>query len=164
MGIMKESGASGSQVLNKDEMDKLVGHSGGKASEHEALAVAEAIGLPGNLGAFAAYRKERNLSKDEDGEPLSRVTSARSDYTSEPETPSPTGYLTPDPPLPGEMRSPNFERLESPAMSEEEDAAIEEAGEEEELTNRGPVDLAGNGTLEGKLKDISFEGNTADDT
>lgn len=164
MGIMKESGASGSQVLNKDEMDKLVGHSRGEASEHEALAVAEAIGLPGNLGAFAAFRKERNPSKDEDGEPLSRVTSARSDYTSEPETPSPTGYLTPDPPLPGEARSPEFERLESPAMSDEEDAAADEAGEEEELTNRGPANLDGNVTLEGKLKDLTFDGSKADDT
>ncbi len=164
MGIMKESGASGSQVLNKDEMDRLVGHSGGEASEHEALAVAEAIGLPGNVGAFAAFRKERNPSKDEDGEPLSRVISARSDYTSEPESPSPTGYLTPDPPLPGEVRSPEFERLESPAMSDEEDAAIGEDGETGESINRGPTDLGGNVTLEGRFKDLRMNGSEANDT
>ena len=157
MGILKDSGVSGSQVLNKDEMDKLVGPTGGEASEHEALAVAEAIGLPGNLGAFAAFRKERNPSKDEDGEPLSRVTSTRSDYMSEPDSPSPTGYLSPDPPLPGEVRSPEFERLDSPAMSDEEDAAIDEAGEKEELTNRELADAEGIASLDGKPKEVAIE-------
>ena len=164
VGIMKESGASGSQVLNKDEMDKLVGPSWGEASEHEALAVAEAIGLPGNTGAFAALRKERNPSRDEYGEPLSRVTSTRSDYTSEPESPSPTGYLTPDPPIPGELRSPEFENLESPAMSDEEDATGEENGGKKEITGRGSVNLEESTTLEGKLQDLAFEGNRANDT
>ena len=164
MGIMKEGGASGSQVLNKDEMDKLVGPSGGEASEHEALAVAEAIGLPGNLGAFAAFRKERNPSKDEDGEPLSRVTSTRSDYTSEPESPSPTGYLTPDPPLPGEVRSPEFEALESPAISDEEDAAGEATEDRGKSSDRGSAGVEGNTTLEGKLKDLAVNENGANDT
>ena len=164
MGILKDSGVSGSQVLNKDEMDKLVGPTGGEASEHEALAVAEAIGLPGNLGAFAEFRKERKPSKDEDGELLSRVASARSDYMSEPESPSPTGRLTPDPPLPGEVRSPEFERLDSPAMSDEEDVAADEAGENEALTNRQPADVGGNvGLLKGKLEGVAMEesGNNA---
>ena len=164
MGIMKESGVSGSQVLNKDEMDKLVGHSAGEASEHEALAVAEAIGLPGNLGAFAAFRKERNPGKDEDGEPLSRVTSARSDYTSEPESPSPTGYLSPDPPLPGEMRSPEFARLESPTMSDEEDVAVDDDGEKEEVTDSGSADLERNTVLNGKLKGLALAEGGGTDT
>ena len=174
MGIMKESGVSSSQVLNKNDIDKLVGSSSGagsgagggagKASEHEALAVAEAIGLPGTLGAFAAFRKERNSSKDEDGEPLSRVTSGRSDYTSEPESPSPTGYLSPDPPLPGEVRSPDFERLESPVMSDEEDGAGEgigdrvgeEAGEAGEPTNLPSVEASPH-SLEAKLSNLAME-------
>lgn len=124
MGIMKESGASGGQILNKTEMDKLVGQSGVEASENEALAVAEAIGLPGNVGAFAAFRKDNN--KEEEFEPLSRVASGKSDYTSGPDSPSPIGALSPDPPLPGEMRSPEFERLESPALSEYEEEEDQE--------------------------------------
>lgn len=181
MGIMKESGvsSSGSQVLNNNDMDKLVGSrtgtggagGAGEASEHEALAVAEAIGLPGTPGAFAAFRKERNPSKDEDGEPLSRVTSGRSDYTSEPESPSPTGYLSPDPPLEGEVRSPEFERLESPLMSEEEDGSDDDGngvgdgdevggvvGEAAEPTNRAFVAGEGSAALEAKLERLAMQG------
>ena len=115
LNILEKSGATGGQMLDKTERDKLVGASGGEASETEAQAVAKAIGLSGNVGVFAGFRKE---TRDDGGEPLSKVTSAKSDYTSGPDSPSPTGALSPDK---GDTRSPESERLESPVMSDDED-------------------------------------------
>ncbi|MCJ1464166.1 hypothetical protein MMC07_002779 [Pseudocyphellaria aurata] len=127
INILEKSGASGSQMLDKSERDKVVGPSVGEASEVEAQAVANAIGLPGNIGVFAGFRKE---GRDVFGEPLSRVASAKTDYTIRPDSPSTVGALSPDHSVPGESRSPEFERLDSPAMSDDEEARDEEVPSE----------------------------------
>lgn len=139
LNILEKSGANGSQMLDKSERDKLVEQSGGEASEVEAQAVANAIGLSGNIGVFAGFRKD---PRDESGEPLSKVTSAKSDYTSGPDSPSPTGALSPDNSLPGETRSPEFERLESPAMSDDEEERDEEATGERQVKKKTAIDEA----------------------
>lgn len=123
INILEKSGASGSQMLDKSERDKVVGQSVGGASEVEAQAVANAIGLPGNIGVFAGFRKE---ARDGFGEPLSRVESAKTDYTSGPDSPSTMGALSPDNLMPEESRSPEFERLDSPTMSDDEEERDEE--------------------------------------
>lgn len=125
-------------MLDKNEREKLVEQSGGDASETEAEAVAKAIGLSGNIGVFASYRKE--ASGGDDGEPLSKVISAKSDYTSGPDSPSPTGPLSPDDPIPGEMRIPEFARFDSPAMSEDEEEAEDAKGRQ--LESKAPIEKA----------------------
>lgn len=118
-------------MLHKSERDKLVGQHGGEATETEAQAVAEAIGIPDRIGAFAGFRKD--AAPDDDGGSLTQTTSMKSDYTSEPNTPSPDGGLSPDSPAPGELHSPTFDDLDSPALSdEEEDEEDEQEGEEDE--------------------------------
>lgn len=120
--VLELSGAKGSQSLNKSEMDKLVGETGGEASEQEAEAVAKAIGLSKSLASLPGLRKgPTSVADDAEGAPLSRAQSARSDYTtSGADSPSPEGGLAPDPGLPGEETSPDFEPLESPVISEDE--------------------------------------------
>ena len=137
--ILEKSGANGSQLLDKSERDKLVGQSGGEASESEAQAVADAIGLSGNVGVFASFRKE---ARDDSGEPLTKVASAKSDYTSGPDSPSPTGPLSPDNSVPGDTRSPEFDRLESPAMSDEEEEREEEPPSEWQRKKKAAIDEA----------------------
>ena len=127
-------------------MDKLVGETGGEASEQEAEAVAKAIGLSKSLAMLPGLRKAP-AADDSEGAPLSRVQSGKSDYTSGPESPSPTGVLVPDPPFPGEETSPDIDPLESPAISgdEAEDEKEERAAVEDEehrgramIEDRGP--------------------------
>lgn len=141
LNILEKSGANGSQMLDKSERDKLVGQSGGEASESEAQAVANAIGLSGNVGVFAGFRKE---ARDDSGsgEPLTKVASAKSDYTSGPDSPSPTGPLSPDNSVPGDTRSPEFEGLESPAMSDEEEEREEEPTSERQRKKKAAIDEA----------------------
>ena len=120
-------------MLHKSERNKMVEHAGGEASEKEARAVAKAIGLPSAFtGAFGGLGKKEKSATDVKGEgaPLGRVVSGRSDYTTdEPESPSPTGALSPDMQSSMDAKSPEFERLDSPAMSgEEENAEDEEEG------------------------------------
>ena len=134
--VLALSGAKGSQILNnKSEMDKLVGHATGEASEKEARAVAAAIGLPKTLSGLPGLRKPPG--PDDEGAPLSRTMSMKSDVTtSAGESPSPTGALAQSPPFPGEEQSPEYEPLDSPVMSDEEeekeekDAKAESEGEE----------------------------------
>ena len=129
----------GRQALDKNEREKLVEQSGGDASETEAEAVAKAIGLSGNIGVFASYRKE--ASGADDGGTLSRVISAKSDYTSGPDSPSPTGPLSPDDPIPGEVRLPEFAKLDSPAMSDDEEEAIDVKGKQR-AEGKAPIEEA----------------------
>ncbi|KAI9870059.1 MAG: hypothetical protein M1830_004734, partial [Pleopsidium flavum] len=89
MDILERSGAKGGHVLDPNNRNSIVAESG-TATEKEARAVAAAIGLPGS------YNKV-----DDDGGPLRKVQSGRSDYTSGPESPSPTGGLSP-----GDSRGP----------------------------------------------------------
>lgn len=120
--VLELSGAKGSQSLNKSEMDKLVGETGGEASEQEAEAVAKAIGLSKSLASLPGLRKgPTSVADDAEGAPLSRAQSARSDYTtSGADSPSPEGGLAPDPGFLGEETSPDFEPLDSPVISGEE--------------------------------------------
>ena len=117
--ILEKSG-----MLHKSERNKMVEHTGGEASEKEARAVAQAIGLPTAFtGAFGGLGKKDKSAIEAKGEgaPLSRVVSARSDYTTDdPESPSPTGALSPDMQSSMDAKSPGFERLESPAISGDE--------------------------------------------
>ncbi len=79
--ILDQTNASGSEAF-----ESLARHSGGEASENEAAAVAKAIGLNEGFGAWKGFKKE-----GEDGSPLTKTVSGRSDATSEAESPSPTG-------------------------------------------------------------------------
>lgn len=159
INILETSGANGSQMLDKHERDKLVGQSGGEASEVEAQAVAHAIGLSGNIGVFAGYRKE---VRDDIGEPLTKVTSAKSDYTSGQDSPSPTGPLSPDHSMPGDARSPEFDRLESPAMSDDEEERDEEATGERQV-KKTAIDEARKMEA-GEGKHLKPESSIMDDT
>lgn len=114
-----------SKTLRKSERNKMVEHAGGEASEIEARAVAKAIGVPSDFtGAFGGLGRKESSTAEGNGEgsPLRRVVSGRSDYTTdEPESPSPTGALSPDGRSPTDVKSPEFEKLESPALSGNED-------------------------------------------
>ena len=95
MDILERSGAKGRQVLDKIETDSL-------AEDYRGLRRSS----DGDVG---------------DGGPLTQTVSARSDYTSGPESPSPTGGLSPDETMMGEMRSPESDALDSPDASDDED-------------------------------------------
>ena len=115
MDILERSGAKGSQVLDKIETDSVLGD----ASENEALAVAKAIGMPSSFEDYKALRRSSDGDIG-DGGSLTQVNSAKSDYTSGPESPSPTGGLSPDEALAEEMRSPESDTLDSPDGSDDE--------------------------------------------
>ncbi len=116
MDILERSGASGGHVLDPSNRNSIVAESG-TATEKEAQAVAAAIGLP------TAYDKVEH-----DGGPLTKVQSGRSDYTSGPESPSPTGELSPlDARGSVVMKSPDLGNLESPEGSDSSEDDDEEA-------------------------------------
>lgn len=127
--ILDQSDTTGSGAF-----ENLVGQSGGEASEHEAEAVAKAIGLPGAFGDWKGFTKEgsgvedtqlegngsEHVKKDvtalyEDGAPLSRHASVKSDYT---ESPSPEGPLVIEGPDFEDM--PNFKGLGDAEASDDE--------------------------------------------
>ena len=119
MEILEKGGATGSQVLDKIDRDKSTEQISAEASEKEAIAVAKAIGLPTDFsGSKEPRRGSENI--DQEGSPLTKVISAKSDYTSGAESPSPTGGLSPDETFQEEMRSPELEDLDSPELSEVE--------------------------------------------
>ncbi|CAD6594290.1 MAG: hypothetical protein ASARMPREDX12_008592 [Alectoria sarmentosa] len=100
--------------------ESLARQSGGKASETEAAAVAKAIGLNKGFGAWKGFKKE-----DEDGSPLTKTLSGRSDVTSEAESPSPTGPLVD-----------NLDEV--PEMDVLESSALNDAGQQwEEADDEG---------------------------
>ena len=84
--ILDQTNASGSGAF-----ESVTRQSGGEASENEAAAVAKAIGLNEGFGAWEGFKKG-----GEDGPPLTKTVSGRSDATSEAESPSPTGPLMND--------------------------------------------------------------------
>lgn len=105
------------------------------STDNEADAVARAIGIP------TAYQKS------DDGASLSRVTSAKSDMTSGPESESPTEKLSPDSPV-VILKSPTLHSLDSPQLSE--------ASEDEDNERRGKFEnQAGHAT--GALVDDDVE-------
>lgn len=114
-------------MFDKNERDKMVPQSGGEASEVEAQAVADAIGLNEKIGIFANFRKE--VTQDDDGHPSAKVASVKSDCTSA-ESPSPTGSLGSDDTEGPVLKNTEFERLNTDQELEEEEA--EEGVEEDE--------------------------------
>ena len=114
-----------------------------EAIEKEAIAVAQAIGIAPAI-ALTGISSYTSIPPGESssvvGTPLTKVASAKSDYTSGPESPSPTGGLSPDDTMfasGGEgMRSPESETLESPELSDDE-GNQEEGGGRENGTSAG---------------------------
>ena len=81
--ILDQTNASGSGAF-----ESLARQSAGQANETEAAAVLKAIGVSEGSGAWKDFKKAV-----EDGSPLTKTVSGRSDATSEAESPSPTGPL-----------------------------------------------------------------------
>lgn len=144
-------------MLDKSEREKLVEPFNGDASENEAEAVAKAIGVSGNIGVL---KEPRGV---DDGEPLSKVVSAKSDYTSGPESPSPTGPLSPDDPVPGEVRIPEFAKLDSPSTSEEEEEVEERVKSKKRVEKKAPIEEARKMEA-GEGKYLKPEASITDDT
>ncbi|KAL8715066.1 MAG: hypothetical protein Q9220_001023 [cf. Caloplaca sp. 1 TL-2023] len=130
--VMELSGARGSQqaLASNDGkgMERLVdgmaaattvSGTPGVASEKEAQAVAKAIGLPRSLSRRAgSARRSTTPTPDDEGAPLARRHKSN-EYAASSlggDSPSPTGAFV----VSGE-NSPEFEPLDSPAMSEDED-------------------------------------------
>lgn len=123
-------------MFDKNERDKMVPQSGGEASEVEAQAVADAIGLNEKIGIFANFRKEE--TQDDDGHPLAKVASVKSEGTSA-ESPSPTGSLGSDDTEGPDIKNTEFERLDTDQELEEEGAEEDEDGADE-LKNKRRVE------------------------
>ena len=116
MEILEKSGARGSRVLDTVEHEKSAGAAEDEASQQEAEAVARAIGLPAD---YSVSRTSKKRDDSADGGSLSRISTGRSDYTSGPDSPSPTGPMSPDRSSFG-AQSPEVERLDSPSESSDE--------------------------------------------
>lgn len=136
--IFDKSGVIGSHMFDKNERDKMVPHSGGEASELEAQAVADAIGLNEKIGIFANFRKDE--TEDDDGHSLAKVPSAKSDCTSGAESPSPTGPLGSDDTEGPGIQNTDFERLDTDQELEEEGAEEDEEEDEDELKDKRRVE------------------------
>ena len=132
--------------------ETLPHQSGGEASEHEAAAVARAIGLNEGFGAWKGFKKE-----DEDGSPLTTTASGRSDAASEAESPSPTGPLMDDSVL-GDVLE--IDDLGNPALSKGVQE-WEEASDEEVAKSKVPeeMDTVNDPTLIGPKEAELIEGN-----
>lgn len=116
-------------VSGDGAFESLARQSGGEASKNEAAAVAKAIGLNKGFGDWKGFKKEA-----EEGSPLTKTVSARSDATSEAESPSPTGPLLDESILEDVSK---IDRLESPALSDigqEWEEPDEEEGAESKTT------------------------------
>lgn len=141
-------------MFDKNERDKMVPQSGGEASEVEAQAVADAIGLNEKIGIFANFRKE--VTQDDDGHPLAKVASIKSDCTSA-ESPSPTGSLGADDTEGPDLKNTEFERLDTDQDLEEEGAedgadGVEEEEAEEEAEEAAEQDEEGADELKEKRR------------
>lgn len=156
--VLELSGARGSQVLNSrngSEMDKLLVDSmagTAEATEKEARAVAEAIGIPKSLRDSPGLRRP-TPAPDDEGAPLARAQSARSGYTSSVgESPSPTGAF-----IVSEENSPEIEPLElSDDEEEEDDVAAVRAEETKEELARGRTMSQGSGQQRTGAKTFVF--------
>ena len=130
--ILDQTNASGSGAF-----DSLARQSAGQANETEAAAVLKAIGVSEGSGAWKDFKKAV-----EDGSPLTKTVSGRSDATSEAESPSPTGplVLMDDSAL---EDTPEMEGLGPSALSdvnqEWEDADDEEGAEGKALDEVDPI-------------------------
>ena len=118
----------GSNVFNRIEADhSSPGEITPEASQKEADAVARAIGIPTEYSASTVLRRKGSRASEVgEGAPLTKTTSARSDYTSGPESPSPTGGLSPDMSLMDDSRSPELEDLPSPDLEADDEGMFDE--------------------------------------
>lgn len=156
---------SGSHMLDKSEREKVLRQPIGEASELEAAAVAKAIGISSNTGLFAKFRKEKGGGDSEAGPLLNRASNERSVYAAREETPSPVGGLSPDDPLPGENRSPEFEILESPAMSDDEPDEVDDVEDEKRESGGKVADIRAARKMEaGEGKHLKPDSSVTDDT
>ena len=132
MDILERSGTKGTHVLDHDNRDSLVA-AAPEAAATEAAAVAAAIGL--------------NRDSTADPPALRRVQSAKSELTS-PESPSPTGGLTPDP------RSPSLDNLDSPSDSSDDESDFEAVPGDSLIARHDDADEEEIGELKGlRVKD-----------
>ena len=160
---------SNSYMLDKSEREKVLRQPIGEASESEAAAVAKAIGISSNTGLFAKFRKEKNGADSEAGPLLKKASNEKNAYAAREETPSPVGGLSPDDPLPGENRSPEFEefeKLESPAMSDDEPDEEDEVDDEKsESEGKVAADVRAARKMEaGEGKHLKPDSSVTDDT
>ena len=146
MEILAKGGVTGSQILDKVEGDRLAGHITGEASETEARAVAQALGLPIDYSEYRGPRRESEGVDPGEGAPLGRVISGKSDYTSGPESPSPVGGLSPDEAFQDEMRSPELDDLESPELSEAEEEGEKDTRSDIRSWRKSSADSTGKAT------------------
>lgn len=136
-------------MFDKNERDKMVPQSGGEASEVEAQAVADAIGLNEKIGIFANFRKE--VTQDDDGHPLAKVASVKSDCTSA-ESPSSTGSLGADDTEEPDLKNTEFERLDTDQELEEGGAEEGADGVEEDADEAAEEDEEGADELKDKRR------------
>ena len=131
--ILDQTNASGSGAF-----ESLARQSAGQANETEAAAVLKAIGVSEGSGAWKGFKKDI-----EDGAPLTKTVSGRSDATSEAESPSPMGplILMDDSAL---EDAPEMEDLGPSALSDAnqdwEQADDEEGAEGKALERVDPID------------------------
>ena len=101
------------------------------ATDQEAAAVAKAVGLPNTKHRYGG------------GAPLSKTISARSDVTSDAESPSPTGPMSPDIKA-VVLKSPTLKALDSPNMSEsEEEDIVDKFSRTKRTTSKQPGKAVG---------------------
>lgn len=162
--LLDQSGIAGSQMLDKSEREKVLRQPIGEASEREAAEVAKAIGISSHTGLFAKFRKEKG-GDSEAGPLLRKGSNEKNVYAAREETPSPVGGLSPDDPLPGEKRSPEFEKLESPAMSDDEADEADEADDEKSGSGGNVTDVRAARKMEaGEGKYLKPDSSIPDDT
>lgn len=145
--ILDQTNASGSGAF-----ESLARQSGGEASENEAAAVAKAIGLTDGFGAWKGFKKE-----GEDGSPLTKTVSGKSEATSEAESPSPTGPLVMDDSALEDV--PEIDDMFTSALGDagqEWEADDEEGAETKALEEKAPTNHL---TLTGQKEAGASQGN-----
>lgn len=157
---------SGSYMLDKSEREKVLRQPIGEASELEAAEVAKAIGISSNTGLFAKFRNEKRGGDTEAGPLRGRASNEKNVPVTREETPSPVGGLSPDEPLPGEKGSPEFEKLESPAMSDDDPDELDEADDEKRRSrDKGADSVRAARKMEaGEGKHLKPDSSVTDDT
>ena len=140
MEMLAKTGAKGSNVFNRIETENALGEASAEASQKEADAVARAIGIPTEFSASSVLKRKGSKGSElSEGAPLSRTVSGRTDYTSGPESPSPTGGLSPDMSLMDESKSPEMEDLPSPDFDGEEEVEYGGEGDDIEDARRASI-------------------------
>ena len=123
MDIFEQSGAQGSQILEKVEDLNLSGNITDEARKKEAIAVAKAIGMPAHN---AIDFRNVSYGSSTEGEPLTKVTSTKSGNTIEPENPTPAARIEPDDPLQNYRGSAVQGNLIGPGETDAEDQDTEQ--------------------------------------